>query len=335
MKPDIKRVKSLYGVQSFDAATAYAKKNFKDAGGIILARNLEHVSAEIFTQEFAGLTFLQQGIAVNNEGGYATSIRKLKLRTEGGFRESGSNTNATGKITLSGEDDSIPVFTMEGESDWSEIELKQAELENINLPSRFFEGHAELYNRKIDDLGFVGQVRTDGSQKTTGLLNYAGFASGGSGGITAASATGQELYDEIAELITAQWAGVLNVDSYKADRVVMPARVYNICSVKILNSAGSDMSVLRALQSNFPTVTFGLTTKAESVGAVGDASGAAGASVTVAFSSNRRALQFRLPVPLNVSSVDQRGFKYYVESYFGVAGLDVIEDDAAQTLTGL
>jgi len=69
MKNDIKRVKSLYGVASFDAATAYAKKHFTDAGGIILARNLEHVSADIFTQEFAGLTFLQQGIAVNNEGG--------------------------------------------------------------------------------------------------------------------------------------------------------------------------------------------------------------------------------------------------------------------------
>jgi len=254
MKPDIKRVKSLYGVQSFDAATAYAKKNFKDAGGIILARNLEHVSAEIFTQEFAGLTFLQQGIAVNNEGGYATSIRKLKLRTEGGFRESGSNTNTSGKITLSGEDDSIPVFTMEGESDWSEIELKQAELENINLPSRFFEGHAELYNRKIDDLGFLGQVRTDGSQKTTGLLNY-GFTTISSAD-TAVVSTGQELYDEIAELLIGQWAGVLNVDTYKADRVVMPASVYNICSTKILNSAGSEMSVLRALQSNFPTVTF-------------------------------------------------------------------------------
>jgi hypothetical protein len=286
---------------------------------------LEHVSAEIFTQEFAGLTFLNQGIEVNNEGGYSTSIRKLKLRTEGGFRESGSGTNTTGKITLSGEDDSIPVFTMEGESDWSEIELKQAELENINLPSRFFEGHAELYNRKIDDIGFLGQVRTDGSQKTTGLLNYSGFTSN-SAVKTAAASTGEELFDEIAELITAQWAGVLNVDSYKADRVTMPASVYNICSTKILNSAGSEMSVLRALQSNFPTVTFGLTTKSEDVG---------GDSVAVAFSSNRRALQFRLPVPLNLSSVDQRGFKYYVESYFGVAGLDVIEDDAAQILTGL
>ena len=325
MKTNIKRVQSLYGIKSFDAAAVYAKKNFKDEGGIILARNLEHVSAEIFTQEFAGLTFLQQGIAVNNEGGYATSIRKLKLRTEGGFRESGTNTNTTGKITLSGEDDSIPVFTMEAESDWSEIELKQAELENINLPSRFFEGHAELYNREIDDIGFLGQVRTDGSQKTTGLLNYAGFATSAAV-TTAVLSTGQALYEEIAELIVSQWAGVLNVDTYKADRVTMPSSVYNIASTKILNSAGSEMSVLRALQSNFPTVTFGLTTKAGDVG---------GSSVTVAFSSNRRALQFRLPVPLNVSSVDQRGFKYYVESYFGLAGLDVIEDDAAQLLTGL
>ena len=329
MKPDIKRVQSLYGIKSFDAAAQYAKKNFKDEGGIILARNLEHVSAEIFTQEFAGLTFLQQGITVNNEGGYATSIRKLKLRTEGGFRESGTNTNTTGKITLSGEDDSIPVFTMEAESDWSEIELKQAELENINLPSRFFEGHAELYNRKIDDLGYIGQVRTDGSQKTVGLLNY-GFTSNAAA-LTAEASTGQELYDEIAELITSQWAGVLNVDTYKADRVVMPSRVYNVAATKILNSAGSEMTVLRALQSNFPGVTFGLTTKSDTVANGGQLVD----STTVAFSSNRRAMQFRLPVPLNVSSVDQRGFKYYVESYFGVAGLDVIEDDAAQVLTGL
>jgi hypothetical protein len=111
----------------------------------------------------------------------------------------------------------------------------------------------------------------------------------------------------------------------------MPSRVYNLVSTKILNSAGSEMSVLRALQSNFPGVTFGLTSKADTVAN----GGLMAASTTVAFSSNRRAMQMRVPVPLNVSSVDQRGFKYYVESYFGVAGLDVIESAAAQTLTGL
>jgi hypothetical protein len=319
----------LYDVNSFEDKALFAKKSFKDAGGIILARNLEHVSAEIFTQEFGGLTFLQQGVEVNNEGGYSTSIKKLKLAVEGGFRESGTSTNTGGKITLSGEDDSIPVFTMEGESDWSEVELKQAELQNINLPSRFFEGHAELYNRKIDDLGYFGQVRTDGSQKTTGLLNH-GWTTSASVA-TAEASSGQALYDEIVGLMVAQWAGVLNVETYKADRVVMPSRVYNLVSTKILNSAGSEMSVLRALQSNFPGVTFGLTSKADTVAN----GGLMAASTTVAFSSNRRAMQMRVPVPLNVSSVDQRGFKYYVESYFGVAGLDVIESAAAQTLTGL
>ena len=325
MKKTIEHIKRLYSVDSFSDAASFAKKNFKDAGGVVLARNLESVSSEIFTQEFAGLTFLNQGVTVNNEGGHSTSIRKLKLSTEGGFRESGTNSNTSGKITISGEDDSIPVFTLEGESDWSEVELKQAELENINLPSRYFEAHAELYNRKIDDLGYLGQVRTDGSQKTTGLLNYSGFATNAAA-TTAVLSTGQELYDEIAELITSQWAGVLNVETYMADRVVMPDGVYNTCASKILNSAGSEMSVLKALQSNFPTVTFGLSTKAGPAGA---------GSVTTAFSSNRRAMQFRLPVPLNVSSVDQRGFKYYVESYFGVAGLDILEDAAAQYLTGL
>lgn len=324
MKKTVQQVKGLYGIRSFEDAKAYAQTHFKDAGGIILARNLEHVSTEIFTQEYAGLTFLNQGVVVNNEGGYATSIRKLKMRVEGEFRESGTNTQTTGKITLAGEDDSIPVFTLEANSDWSEVELKQAELENINLPSRFFEGHAELYNRKLDELGYLGQTRTDGTQKTTGLLNFGWDTSAAAG--TAAALSGAELYQEIADLITGQWGNVLNVEAYMADRVVMPDTVYNIAAKKILNSAGSEMSVLKALQSNFPTVTFGLTTKARSVSAT---------SVTVAFSSNRRAMQFRVPVPLNVSSIDQRGFKYYVESYFGVAGLDVIEEDAAMTLTGL
>jgi hypothetical protein len=111
-----------------------------------------------------------------------------------------------------------------------------------------------------------------------------------------------------------------------ADRVVMPDTVYTQCLTKFLNTAGTDMTVLRALQMNFPTVTFGLTTKARSVG---------GSSKTVAFSSNRKAMQFRLPVPLKVSSVHQRGFKYYVDSYFGVAGLDVIESGAGRIMTGL
>ena len=315
----------LYNIRSFEDKAAYAKKNFTDAGGIILARNLEHLSAEIFTQEYPELTFLMQGITVNNEGGYADSIKKLKLAIAGEFRESGTNTNTTGKITLTGEDDSIPVFSLEAESDWSEIELKKAELQNVNLPGRFLEAHAEVYSRKIDTIGYLGQTRTNGTQKTTGLLNYTGWDTD-TAAVSALAATGVELYQEIADLINRQWSNVFNVAAYKATHVVMPTSVYNISQTKFLNTAGTELSVLRALQMNFPTITFGVTDKAELVG---------GTSVTVALSQNRRGMQFRLPVPLNVSSIDQRGFKYYVESYFAIAGLDVIEDGAAAILTGL
>ena len=317
----------LYNVKSFEDKAAFAKQNFTDAGGIILARNLEHLSAEIFTQEYPELTFLMQGITINNEGGYADSIKKLKLAISGDYRESGTNTSTTGKITLQGEDDSIPVFSLEAESDWSEVELKKAELQNINLPGRFLEAHAEVYNRKIDTIGYLGQVRTDGTFKTRGLLNYTGWDTDTSA-VTAAAATGVELYQEIADLINRQWANVFNVPAYKATHVVMPNSVYNIAMSKFLNTAGTELSVLRALQMNFPTITFGVTDKAE-------AGNAGVTSVTVALSQNRRGMQFRLPVPLEVSSIDQRGFKYYVESYFAIAGLDVIEDGAAATLTGL
>jgi len=319
----------LYNVKSFEDKAAHAKRTFTDAGGIILARNLEYLSTEIFTQEYPELTFLAQGITVNNEGGYADTIKKIKLAIAGDFREAGTNTNTTGKITLEGEDDFIPTMSMDAESDWSEIELKKAELAGINLPSRFLEAHNEVYNRKIDRIGYRGQVRTNGTQKTTGLLNYAGWDTDVAA-TTAALMTSEELYAAIAGLITRQWSNVFNVPAFMADRVVMPWSVYNIATTKILNTAAGSATVMRALQDNFAGVSFGMTNEAEAVVGAG-----ARPSVTVAFSRNRRAMQFRLPVPLEISSIDQRGFKYYMESYFSIAGLDVIEDGAAATLTAL
>lgn len=314
----------VYGVKSFEDA-ANTAKSFKDAGGIILARNLEHVSTEIFTQEYPDLTLLSQsGIEVNNEGSGATSVLKVKMGINGGFRESGDATNTTGKISLSGEDDSIPVYSMDGESAWTEMEIMRADRQGVNLPNRMMEAHAELYNRKIDSIGYVGQVRTDGSQKTEGLLNYNGFTATAAG--AAGTLTGDDLYGAISTLITDQWASVKNVESFKANRVLLPTVAYNVTRKAILNSNGSAMTVMAALEANFPEVTFLTSAQADDVG---------GVTVAAAYSNNRRALQFRIPDPLNISNVWQLGHKYGVNSFFGVAGMDVIETNAAVLLTGL
>lgn len=316
-------VKNVYGVQSFaDAAEQF--RSFGDAG-VILANNLEHVSTEIFEQKFPGLTFLNGGIAINNEGGYADAITKLKTSVNGAFRLSGSNTNTKGKISVGGEADTIPVFTLEGESDWSKIEIEKAKLQNINLPSKYMSGHNELYQRQLDAIGYIGQTKEDGTAYTEGLLNWSGFTSGAAAGAITAL-TAQQMYDEFAELIIDQWNGVFNVPEYMADRVVMPDSVYNVISREMLNTAAGSDTVLMALKKNFSTVEFTSTTKARDVG---------GSSSTVAYSTNRNSMQMRIPVPLNISSVDNRGHKYYMESYFAVAGLDVLEDSAGRILTGL
>jgi len=340
MKKTINDVKKVYDLASFEDAAAQAK-SFSDAGGVILARNLEHISSELFTQEYPDLTFMQSGITVNNEGGFAASITKIKLAVQGAFKQSGSNTNTTGKITLGGESDTIRVIGREASSDWSEPELKEAELQNINLASRFVEGHAEVYNRELDEVGYLGA----GAHK--GLLNSPWDTT--SAGGTAASMSGLELYDALATLIREQWASVRNTTSFKADRLVMPDDVYNLCFSKLmtsdveLTSDGSDPaasamtahilasadSVMTALIKNFPTVSFVSTDKATKDDDTGRS------SATVAFSTNRAGMQFRLPVPLALSPVAQVGFKYYMESYYRVAGLDVIETNAARLMTGL
>jgi hypothetical protein len=315
--------KKIYNLKSFEDAHKKALR-FKDSGGIVLARNLEHVSSEIFTQEYPDLTFLMSGIDVNSEGSGATSVRKLKLAIEGSFRENGVTSSAYGKISLSGEDESLPVFFKDAESSWTELELLQADRQQINLADRYLSAHNELYNREIDRLGYLGQVRSDGTQKTTGLLNSAFTTASASG--TAAALSGDALYNEIASVITDQWNSVLNVATYKADRVVMPAPVYNACFRKVLNSAGSAMTVMSALVANFPTVQFITTPLANSV---------SGTSRTVAFSTNRRAMQMRIPDPLRISNVWNLGSRYGFDSYFGIVGLDVIESGAGRILTGL
>ena len=71
------KVKNLYDIQSFDRAVKIAQ-TFDGEAGILLPRQLEHISTTIYEQKFAELSFLNQGISVNNEGGVAEIITKLK-----------------------------------------------------------------------------------------------------------------------------------------------------------------------------------------------------------------------------------------------------------------
>lgn len=308
----------LYDLQSFDGAKNYFAMQ-DSAGGSILARNLEHISSEIFKQRIAGLSFLTaSGITVNNEGGYADTIKKLKESISGDFADSGQSTDGEGKISIGTVDDSIAVFYKEAKSSWSELELEKASLQNRNLPSSMISAHDEKYKQNIDKIGYLGN-----GSKTDGLLNYAGFTTGASGGAFS-TLTGQEMYDEIAALVVDQRGKVLNDEVFSANMIAIHPATFNIISKTYLNTAAGLSTVKMALETTM-NVSFVQTSKAE----------IEGVKRIVTYSSERQAMQMRIPVPLKLYNQFTLGSKHSIESMFGVAGLDVLENDSGRILTGV
>jgi len=312
------KVKNLYNMYSFDAAVV-AAKTFDGAAGILLPRQLEHISTTIYQQQFAELTLLSQsGIGVNNEGGTAEFITKLKRGINGDFATAGNSTNTDGKISLSTQSDTIPVIMKKAESDWTEIEMLQAQSANQNIVGDLLGAHNTKYNQLIDKTGYVG---TDNIE---GLLNWSGFTSTASAN-TFNNLTGLQQYGEIKDLVNAQRGAVSNDPVFSCDKIAIDPLTYNIITSTYIDTTGGVGTVKEAAERDF-NITFVITFRAGDVG---------GTKVLNAYSSDARAMIIRIPLPLQVSNIYQKGFNSYVESMFRVGGLDVIENASGYILTGV
>lgn len=308
---------NLYDLKSFDRAIA-AVRALDTAGGTILGRNLEYVTKEVFKQRVAGVTFLDSGIEIDNSGGWADAITKRKIGVNGGFRTDGDNSNTNGKISIKAESDTIPVIMREASSDWTEMQLKQSDLEGRNLVQDLIGGHDQLYKQEIDESGYTGGA------VGTGLLNYSGWSSDASAGVFS-GLTGLEMYNEVRDIINLQRAAVLNDPMYSCDAMAMHPDTYNLLTGTILNSAAGEMSVMRAIELNLNIKKVVLSFRAS----------ISGTKRLVVYSTFSEGMVMRIPQALMVSPVDQKGFHYYVESLFRIGGLDVAEDAAAYVLTGV
>jgi len=316
------KIGQLYDLDNFKKFMDSANKPmFKDSdAGIVLAKNLTAINPKIFEKKYPELAFINSGIQVDNTGGYARRIQSLRLIDRGDFADAGDINSDKGRISLAAEDTYLKVFVKEAYSIWTDDEIKEAKLQNINLPERYIATHNKVYLQKIDEIGFIGH------NGQAGLLNYKGFA------VTTAvdkieNETPKQMYNEIANLITEQRNAVNNTPEYSCNRVVMPIRVMNKLSATILNSAGGSKSVLKALKDNFPDVEFLSTFRAENVD---------GTSRVVAFSVSEDAMVMRIPLRLTIGEIIRiSSFAFRIDSKFRIAGLDVLENSSARILVGL
>lgn len=321
------KIGNLYDLDQFQRFLDSGKApGFQDAApGVVLARQLTAVDPQIFELQYPELSFVNSGIQVDNSGGYVQRIQSLRLRSQGSFRTAGDSSGNKGHITRAGEDTFLKVVEREAESNWTDSEVEQAALQNINLVSDYIAAHNEIYLREIDLVGYLG---VDDIGTSTGLLNHAGFTSTAATGAVG-SLTAQQMYDDISGLIIAQHNAVNNTPEYMANRVDMPVYVLNTLAVTILNTAAGSASVLNALKANFPGVEFRATFRA-------DDAGGAGVSHTVAYNNGAQAMKMRIPVPLTVGEIIKTGsFRFHVDSKYRIGGLDILENAAGYILTGL
>ena len=321
------RIGNVYNLESIKALLDSAKaKGFQDSyTGVVLAHALTAINPRIFEKKYPGLAFLTSGIEVDNTGGYARQIESLRIREQGGFTTSGDESGNKGRISLAGENNLLKVLEREGHTLWNDTDARRAELQGVNLVSQFLSAHNKLYQREIDEAGYLGvpDIAT-----STGLLNTAAFTSVAATGAIG-TLTAQQMYDDIAGLITAQHNAVNNTPEYMAVKVDMPNYVLNTLGVTILNTAAGSASVLSALKANFPGVEFRGTHRA-------DNAGGAGVSHTVAYSNNPEVMQMRIPVPLTISEIVKvSGFDYRVDSKYSIGGLDILESTGGYILIGL
>lgn len=318
------KIGNLYNLESFKNFQDSSKKmGFEDSyAGVVLARNLTAVNPKIFEKKYPDLAFMATGIQADNTGGYARRIQSLRVAELGGFKQSGDASGDKGSISLTGEDSYISVIENLAKSVWTDSEIKEADLQGINLVSRYLTAHNKIYMREIDEAGLVGVAGNKG------LLTYAGFNSSAAGGLIG-TLTPQQMYDAYSTLIQEQKNAVNNTDEYTVKTVTTPTRCINMLEATMMDTTAGTQSVLSALQGNFPDIKFIGTFRAENAGPLN-------VSVTTASATSDEAMVMRIPLALQIGEIVKQGsFDFQVDSKYRVAGLDVLEDSAGRHLYGL
>ena len=306
-------------------------QKFSDAiGGLMVPQQLEFISTEIFERKYPDLTFINSDILIDNTGGYNSTITSLMDDFEGEFVQAGDKSDNAGNISTSRQASKISVYEMKGSAEWSDSEVQTAAMEGYSVPSRRIAAVNKVYMQTIERIGLIGIDPNNGEQPVLGLLNFGGFdARTASGSHT--TLTAQQNYDEIAALITTQWASVNNTSAYRATNVIMPIAVFNYLSTQPYNGTlGEGKTVLQVLMQNFPMITFSYSPYCNEIAHLEN-----NTTATVAFCPANDCMRYRIPMPLQFSPVTQINFDYKVAAKVRIGGLDVLHNKSGLILQGL
>ncbi len=298
-----------------------------DAGGLLLSRHNIILDPYIFRQQYPDVTWDMTGVEISNIGGIHNTIDKIKTEATGSFAKNRQGDGNTGIISLKAENASISVVALNAKTEpFTKDDLEAAAASNRPLVTELTTAMFRIFQRENDQEFYRGTT-TGG----TGLLNNGLFKSA-TASADAKTSTGLELFTEISEFITDQWNDVLNVNSYKANVIVMPTDVFNTLTHTHINTAGGLVTVKVALEMAFAGVKIMSSFRCNDTSKAGQPNN----SVVCAFASGKDAMVYRLPKPLTIHAQFQlSATQFQIEADYRLAGLDIVESLSGRKLIGL
>ena len=286
------------------------------ATGIVTQSNLIHSSKEIFQQKFKDLTLWETGLVRNNEGGWNKSIESLKITPKGSYKSALGRHDIGGIISLTGESKMLPVDVRDAESSYSIYDQKTTALQGLSISQKLRMSHNEVYRDDVDKIGYLG----DETLSSKGLIN-ADWGIVVKTGKDWTAMTNKEIADAIRDLYIQQTVGV-GIQSLYGNVMIVPQGLYIRLRVDDYKDYG-DTTLLQKIERDLK-LKIVTTYRAEKVADFGDS------DCAVIISTDRYAQQFRLPIPLQFTPNHKEGHKTKFTSYYGVAGLDILNDCGAR-----
>lgn len=279
-----------------------------NTNGAISPEALRAMAGEVFEYIPDDTTWQDIGFSISNVGGYANYITSIKRSTYGSYEKSGNKSNTKGFIGVTGEAEAIKVEGYEAISTFTEVDIQQAKIENRNIRNELYKAHGEAYFSKIDDMVYSS-------------LAEQGFEEIVSGGDWDTK-TDDEISNELRNFIIKQLTDANSPQ--RGDTLILPKDQFLRVNFSDYKSY-SEKTIIEKVQDSLRTQ--GITLKVIGSDKLQDRA--------YFFSSSRRNILLRIPIPLRFSKVHNSGFKFSFMGMFRVGGLDSASDKIGKVLTGI
>ncbi len=290
-----------------------------DAGeSMFFTRQQEHIEQRLYETRFPdnkGRSFVPTIAGVPDSAPVYTWRKFTKVGKAKTVRDGAGDLP---RADAYGEESSQQINAIGASYGWNLFEIKEAARVNTPLQQMKADAARLAIETKIDEVIANGETFDGTNYWCRGLLNQASTTTftpvtKSKGGLTWANATADEMVADVGGTVQALISALKGIAPYDRFNFIVPLEQYQLAAHKRMGD-GSDMTVLKYIQTNLPGVaSFDSWYRC-------DQAGAGGLDRMVAYVKDVQVIGSLIPMEFTVLPYQQRGMNFEVDTVARIGG---------------